>query len=267
MIRLPEVTLSPSARAGLLELQHRVDTNVTYERRVQSAKILFSQKNRPRNATFRQVRNSLSTMCSGPRRCMYCEDSAADEVEHIRPKDLYPEVAFEWDNYLYACGGCNGRKNNHFSVFSANRLIDVSRPHGAPIEPPTLGDPALINPRIEDPLEFMRLDIIDTFHFIPIGGSRSRKWRRARYTIDSLGLNDRDFLPVARRDAYSSYRAQLREYSLAREHGAGRPELEAMVTAVKRKGQPAVWREMKLQHKSIPELQQLFKAVPEALEW
>ena len=27
-------------------------------------------------------------MSRGPNRCMYCEDSCADEIEHFRPKDL-----------------------------------------------------------------------------------------------------------------------------------------------------------------------------------
>ena len=50
---------------------------------------------------------------------MYCEDSVADEVEHFRPKDLYPDVVFAWRNYLYACGQCNGGKNNRFSIVRA----------------------------------------------------------------------------------------------------------------------------------------------------
>ena len=34
-------------------------------------------------------------MCAGAKRCMYCEDSAADEVEHHLPKNLYPEFVFD----------------------------------------------------------------------------------------------------------------------------------------------------------------------------
>ena len=64
---------------------------------------------------LRRCEPALSAMCHGPRRCMYCEDSAADEVEHFRPTDLYPEFVFAWMNYLYACGPCNVRKKNHAS--------------------------------------------------------------------------------------------------------------------------------------------------------
>jgi len=57
------------------------------------------------------------------------EDAPADEVEHHSPKDLYPELVFVWRNYLYACGPCNRRKNNHFSIIDiqTEALVDVSR--------------------------------------------------------------------------------------------------------------------------------------------
>lgn len=41
---------------------------------------------------FADVRRVLDEMCSGPRRCGYCEDSCADEIEHIRPKDPVSRV-------------------------------------------------------------------------------------------------------------------------------------------------------------------------------
>ena len=74
------------------------------------------------NPTFRKVRESLTRMCSGAQRCVYCEDSVGDEVEHIEPKDLYPCLVFLWTNYVYACGRCNGGKSNKFAVVSGDRL-------------------------------------------------------------------------------------------------------------------------------------------------
>jgi hypothetical protein len=97
---------------------------------------------------------------------MYCEDAPADEVEHHSPKDLYPELVFTWRNYLYACGPCNGPKNNRFAVMDPadGRLIDVSRPRGAPVIPPAQGTLALLDPRRDDPMAFLMLDLRDTFH-------------------------------------------------------------------------------------------------------
>lgn len=88
-------------------------------------------------------------------RCMYCEDSCADEVEHIRPKHLYPETTFVWTNYLYACGPCNGPKSPRYPL-----LVDgqVNLPDGK--SPPSPGIDVLIDPRRDDPCEFLSVDLL-----------------------------------------------------------------------------------------------------------
>ena len=100
--------LPADAADALAELQRDIDARLTYRERVAAGKSAFSSKNRRGDATFDKVREALTAMCAGRCRCMYCEDSAADEVEHFWPKDLYPEHVFAWLNYLYACGPCNG---------------------------------------------------------------------------------------------------------------------------------------------------------------
>ncbi len=48
--------------------------------------------------------------------CAYCECSLnskrVQQVEHFKPKSLFPLSAYDWDNYLLACGGCNGPKSD-----------------------------------------------------------------------------------------------------------------------------------------------------------
>jgi len=48
--------------------------------------------------------------------CAYCECTMNSErvcqVEHFKPKSLFPLSAYDWDNYLLACGGCNGPKSD-----------------------------------------------------------------------------------------------------------------------------------------------------------
>ncbi len=117
MIRLPNIALKRIVATKLLEYQAEVNAVTSYKHRVAEGKRLFSLRNTASNSAFKVVRATLETMCSGARRCCYCEDSCADEVEHIRPKDLYPELVFAWENYLYACGPCNGPKQNKFHVF------------------------------------------------------------------------------------------------------------------------------------------------------
>jgi len=50
-------------------------------------------------------------------KCAFCEckpgESGNIEVEHFRPKSIYPELTFEWSNFLPCCRKCNGRKLDH----------------------------------------------------------------------------------------------------------------------------------------------------------
>jgi hypothetical protein len=200
---------------------------------------------------------------------MYCEDSVADEVEHYLPKDLYPERVFDWRNYLYSCGPCNGPKKSNFAVFDPNQtLVDVTRKRNAPIVPPTAGDPVLLAPRNDNALEFMILDIAgDTFLFVPTPTNDAREQNRARYTIKLLGLNLRDYLPKARRHAYIHYLTILKDYVAERDNGAAAITLERLANTIRAMHHPTVWREMQQQQGSIPVLAELFGRAPEALGW
>jgi hypothetical protein len=129
MILLPDIALAEEAAAELRALQAEVDAAGSYADQVAEGKRLFELRNRRGNAIFDEVKRTLERMCAGARRCAYCEDSAADEVEHVRPKDLYPQVVFAWRNYVYACGPCNGPKGSHFAVLGADGVtaVEVSR--------------------------------------------------------------------------------------------------------------------------------------------
>ena len=269
MIRLLPVELPQHALDALHGFQRRVDAGATYADQVVLAKRLFPQQNKPKNKTFNAVKHALTELCSGARRCCYCEDSVADEVEHIKPKDLYPEVVFAWENYLYACGRCNGPKNNGFAVFATDdgRVVDVRRARGAPVLPPTPGAAVLIDPRWEDPLEYMELDLLDTFVMVPLDDADSPRHQRAAYTIELLGLNRRDYLLEARAQAYHSYRAHLVEYIHRRDNGVAPAALHTLISVVKRMSHPTVWREMQRQQQLMPELETLFSQAPEALTW
>ena len=103
-----------SKRSQLKGFQSELSSVTPFSARVVEAKSMFSSKNRKTNPVFRDVRATLDRMCQGARRCMYCEDSLADEVEHVRPKNFFPDQTFVWENYLYACGPCNGPKSDQF---------------------------------------------------------------------------------------------------------------------------------------------------------
>lgn len=269
MIQLPALNLDARPARNLQTWQRAIDVLPNYKDRVQEGKDWFSARNTRQNATFAHVKEVLTRMCQGARRCGYCEDSVADEVEHIAPKDLYPESVFLWDNYLYACGPCNGPKNNKFAVLAGNplQLVDVTRARGAAVTPPQAGEHALINPRSEDPLRFIFLDLLNTFTFLPMQGLSARDELRANYTIEVLRLNDRDYLVDARRTAFGTYRARLREYLDEKAAGAARPALDLRRNELLKVGHQTVWREMQRQQANYQKLADMFAAAPEALNW
>lgn len=266
LLHLDDPGLSPSTRRRLGHFQAEVDAAGDYAAQVAEAKILFPRRNRSNNPVFREVRRQLRIMSPGAQRCAYCEDSVGDEVEHIKPKDLYPSVVFVWDNYVLACGPCNTGKSNKFAVIDGHGdFINVTRRRGEPVVPPIRGEPALINPRFEDPLEFLDLEISETFAFLPRDGISSEKEKCADFTIRILKLN-RDVLLEARNSAFGSYRARLQEYRAKRQN-ASDEELDILQQGIQAMPHPSVWAEMKRQHELVDELRELFGEVPEALDW
>lgn len=129
MIGIANLQLPATVQSALDTLQTAIDSLPRIPDRVTAAKQQFESENRTSNNTFKEIKVVLTNMCAGARRCMYCEDSVADEVEHIKPKNLYPEEVFVWLNYLYACGPCNGPKQDKFAVYSAasGRHTNVTR--------------------------------------------------------------------------------------------------------------------------------------------
>ena len=264
MVHLPDPGLDRNAAKHLEQYQRDVDGEPDYETRVAAAKRLFKRRNTRRNPAFRKVRESLTLMCSGASRCVYCEDSVGDEVEHIAPEDLYPGVVFAWGNYVYARGQCNGRKSNKFAVIRGNGLIDVTRRRGAPVVPPAEGPPAFLNPRVDEPLDFFHLDF-GTFWLVARDDVTDVGRERARFTIRTLNLN-RDVLAQARETAYAAYEALLFRYVHA---GDSLPTSErtALADSLLSMPHPTVWAEMKRQHSSVPALDDLFSQAPQALMW
>lgn len=60
------------------------------------------------------VKTALHNWTEG--KCAYCEKQIErdrlTQVEHFKPKSLFPSKAYDFRNYFPACGGCNGLKSN-----------------------------------------------------------------------------------------------------------------------------------------------------------
>ena len=266
MFRFANIALDKAHERKLAAWQKKVNAAGNYTAQVKEAKLSFSKYNKRRNVTFDHIKLRLTDLCCGVRRCAYCEDSLADEVEHMRPKDLYPNQVFSWQNYIYACGPCNGPKNNKFSVLSGTppALVSVTRSKGDPVQPPIPGTPALLDPRVEDPLHYLFLDLANTFVFLPQRGLSNSEKLRAEYTLQVLRLNERDLLIESRKNAFRNYRARLREYIQERDAGG---DVSAYPVEFRKMDHRTVWLEMQRQRSTFAALRELFLAAPEALGW
>lgn len=170
MIRVPDRALPQNILSDLAKYQEEVDAEGTFPEKVTKAKSSFRAANTKGNGTFDAIKSELDQMCAGARRCMYCEDSAADEVEHFRPKAFYPEVTFSWENYLYACGICNAAKRERFAILapSGTTIYLTRQPKQTPVPPP-VGTPLPFDPRSEDAFSWLMLDIAGgTFAIAPV---------------------------------------------------------------------------------------------------
>ena len=260
----------------LKEYQTEIDSLDTFVKRSEKAKNTFSMRNKIGNRVFDAIKVKLDAMCSGARRCVYCEDSVGDEVEHIHPKDLYPNLCFQWENYVYACGPCNGPKNNKFAVFRSdnNEFQIVNSPKGIPSSEPPAGEAAMINPRTENPLNYCILDFTSTFKFVPLYPKNTKEGKKADYTFNEvLRLNEREVLRKARQTAYINYKSRLGYYTSQKNAGVIQSKLDVLVENLKKEAHPTVWHEMKRQHTMgilagiDNDLNNLFIDSPEALTW
>jgi uncharacterized protein (TIGR02646 family) len=266
MLLLKNKPLTTEAARLLQQYQQQVDAKATFSDKVDEGKRLFALKNNLDNVAFKVVRSSLSEMSGGTVRCNYCEDSNANQVEHIYPKNYYPEKCFEWENYCYACGPCNQPKSDKFAVFKEETHEEINLKELPKTESPPAGQALLIDPRSQDPLSCLFLDTQVTFKFVPYK-DEAKDIRRAEYTIEVLGLNSRSYLVRARKVAFGNFKARLFEYVVKKEAGEALEVLKPLVDSLRSEHHQTVWHEMIRQRILHPEVDELFNRAPEALEW
>lgn len=63
---------------------------------------------------FNPVVEALEQLSGPGQRCMFCSGSEASDVEHFRPKAVFPNLAMTWGNYLWSCTPCNRGKLSRF---------------------------------------------------------------------------------------------------------------------------------------------------------
>ena len=293
MIRLNSENISESSASHLASKQADINSKSPFESQVDRASSLWDSKTGSiagRNA-FENIKETLIGMCVGVEICNYCENNEATDIEHIFPKSHFPGKAFQWENYLLACKICNTTyKLDQFSVFNpakTNTITKIERDSGKP----DTEDPVLINPRQEDPMDFLYLDIKGkTFRFGASPNLNKRDQEKAEYTINLLGLNDRDALVAGRKAAANYFISRLEKYVLIKE-AKDFPSLVAIVNdldfidtnkdlemekqrlmisvknEILRYAHPTIWKEFIRQRGILPKTNNLFHRAEEALTW
>lgn len=262
MFKLKNGRLDAASLAKLAAFQSAVDQETGYTGRVAAARTQWDLKRR--DPVFSRVRNKLIDICQTGSYCHYCCWSEAGHIDHFRPKNLYPELTFAWSNFLHSCERCNTKhKKDLFAIivdgYPACRIEIVRQ---TSVAPPTRGVPALINPRREDPLNLLRLDIAGgTFYFLPIHADDTIRGLRARYTCDLLALNRSD-LVKQRRGQYNSMVRYLHSYHAARLR-SNRPEMRRMRELIRDMSHQAVWQEMVRSRQAILEVGAILSECPE----
>lgn len=120
----------------------------------------------------REVLGSLRAMAGDRVRCMYCLDSMGSDIEHYRPKAVYPESMFVWTNLLLCCSRCGNCKGNRFEVVE--------------------GTAQMIDPTSEDPWESLDFDPETGNITARFDERRSGFMGRGVYTVGLLQLDRRE---------------------------------------------------------------------------
>lgn len=254
MIKLPHEELDPASR------NHLATWQIEYSRLATKMEQEKAWNNQRRCADFKPIEDALKRMLDQCEYCMYCEDNRAKQVEHFWPRAIYPELAFEWLNYLFVCGDCNSRKSDQFATIASSG--DVTKINA---ESPNRCDrPALINPRYEDPLDYFYLDILGKTFMLTVHQNLTESERkRANITKKFVPALDDDLLNEERRTHYGTFMSDLERYIEGRRKNDDNL-MQCHVGRIRRHRHRSVFREMQRQWSIVPELRPLFEAAPEA---
>ena len=124
--------------------------------------------------------------------CAYCEETCPGEVEHFKPKSRFPELVYEWSNWLIACRYCNGAKSNEW-------------PSGGYVDPCARTRPAW-------PDNYFQFNM-ETGEIQPVPDLSNQRLKKAQTMIQDLGLN-RTFHLRERRKILNTLEVMLSEVEL-----------------------------------------------------
>jgi len=296
MIKLNSKDIQTSSTTHLKSVQEQILNEPNFEAKVKKAGAKWDSKTSGSGrAAFKDIKDTLIEMCVGVEICMYCEQNEATDIEHVFPKKMYPEKAFTWTNYVLACGKCNTHhKSDKFKVFNSKNStteVDVTPARRTYFKPPN-DDALFIDQRLEDPMDFLELDLINQqFIFTERHLAGTREFRKANYTKELLGLNTRAALIANRKNAAKFYISRLEKYIAAKnstnfQHLADainddwggidqtvnfKSEKNRILDSIKNDimsySHPTVWKELIRQRQNLPKTNSLLNKAAEVISW
>ncbi len=124
--------------------------------------------------------------------CPYCEIKISlekSQIEHIKPKDKFPQLLNDYENFIACC-----KNNQRCGAMKSNKWDDL-----------------FINPVIENPEEYFKYDI-KTGRILPLFDSGNH-FNRANITIEILHLNENRIVAMRKKYIhYYLYSPECREY-------------------------------------------------------
>ncbi len=122
---------------------------------------------KPSDSHWRKIFSQLEQRFH--RLCGYCEEECKGEIDHFRPKKTFPELVYDWSNWIVACHSCNHAKLAKW-------------PSTGYVDPCALSRPAR-------PEHFFDFDVM-TGMIVPMRGLSPGRHKKAVTTIRDLGLNN-----------------------------------------------------------------------------
>jgi uncharacterized protein (TIGR02646 family) len=258
MVKLDVQPLDSANLASLKGIGDVIATKASHHEKSSSAKLEWDQIDRKADPWWK-IKTLLVDSGDGIGSCHYCERSAAGEIEHVCPKSHYPELAFDFQNYVFSCGDCNRLKSDKWAVIDpvSNAITHLKRASkGTTSIAPTAGINLFLNLRIDDPLEFLHLDV-ETGKVVPIPGEvvGPIDLARATYTRDLLDLNsekprksgshkEKDAFMRARKGRAIELLRWAKDYDAKKQVDHSDPKLEALKAELIEKPYRMVWYQM-----------------------
>lgn len=134
---------------------------------------------RPTDFFWSEFRSPLSSRSAGT--CWYCERQCepaseaggkAATVDHFKPRSRFPELTYEWTNWVFSCRRCN--EDNKQDKWPPLGYVD-----------PSASDEQ------ERPEQYFDYDVL-TGEIVPHPALDGVAIQKAELTIDDLGLNKLD---------------------------------------------------------------------------